>query len=154
MAVTPGKPVERPHQCLRTQTGDVPERVLEHALLRSDLRALLDMLHGAPAAGAEERAPRRGTCGAFFFDPHDLRGFPRGLLAVSGVFDAFARDGIIDEHGFSPDVGHAATLPVERLDKGDRHRGLQAQLHRLTNSRQWASLEWPSVSRTSSSSLR
>src|SRR5258708_16221677 len=78
------------------------------------------MLHRTSAAGPEENATRGNSRRALLLDPHDLRGFPRGLLAVSGVFDELAGDCIVDEHRFSPDVGHAATLPVEGLDKGDR----------------------------------
>src|SRR5258708_22784209 len=83
------------------------------------------MLHRTSAAGPEENATRGNSRRALLLDPHDLRGFPRGLLAVSGVFDELAGDCIVDEHRFSPDVGHAATLPVEGLDKGARHRGLR-----------------------------
>ena len=154
VAVSPREPVQRPQHRLGTNPTDVPERVFEHALLGRDLRPLFDVLHRASAAGPEESAARGDSRRALLLDPHDLRGFPRGLLAVSGVFDELAGDGVVDEHRFSPDVGDAARLPVEGLDEGGRHRGLRVQLHRPTNSRQWDSLEWASVSRTSSSSRR
>ena len=44
--------------------SDVPQRILEHALLGGDLRREIDVLHGAAAADAEVRAARRDPAGA------------------------------------------------------------------------------------------
>ncbi len=152
--VSPGKPVQRPQHRLGANAAQVPERVLEHALLGGYLRAFFDVLHRASAAGAEEDAARGNSRRAFALDPHDPRGFPRGLFAVSGVLDELARNGIVDEHRLALDVGHAAALPVEGLDKRDRHAAPGYWLQRPTNSRQCASPDLANVSRTNCSSLR
>ena len=54
-AVAPGGPLDRAQQALGPHLGQVPEVVLQHALLDRHLRRRIDVLHCATAANIEMR---------------------------------------------------------------------------------------------------
>src|SRR5262249_42650234 len=153
VAVAPGGTVQRPQHSLGAHAADVPQRVLEHALLGGDLAAIIDVLHRAAAASAEEGAAWCYARGGLPADSNDLRQLERRLLAVRGVLDFLAGDRAVDEDRLALDVRDAAPFAVERLDARDRHAG-PAYFQCPRNSRQCGSPDFARVSRTSVSSFR
>ena len=77
---------DRPQHLLRPDARDVPESVLQHALLRRNLGARLDVLHRAAPADAEEAAARRDARGEEqpYLRPHEVDTLQilRGSLTV------------------------------------------------------------------------
>src|SRR5262249_37626198 len=117
VAISPGQSVQRPQHSLRPHAADMPQRVLEHTLLRRYLSGPLDVLHRAAAAGAEEGAAGRDPRGGFLAYPHELRELERRLFPVRRVLDLLAGHRAVDEDRLALDVRDAAPFPVERFDQ-------------------------------------
>ncbi len=82
LAITPCLPRDWPHDGFSPDLADVPQALLEDALLDRDLRPSVQMLHRAAAAHAEMRAPRLHPHRGRLVYPRHLRQFERRLLAV------------------------------------------------------------------------
>ena len=109
--------MNRRQQLAGAHAADVPERVLEHALLGGDLRRRFQMLQAAAAADAEMRAKRRHTrrTGA-----QNTRGACKLVgrpPAMNLDADELAGQGPFDEHRFAVDARDAAAFLIERGDE-------------------------------------
>src|SRR5205823_10997278 len=96
VAIAPGDAVDRREQLVRAHAADVPQSILEYALLDRDLRGGLEVLQAATAADAEVGAGRRRarrTGGAQFRHARQLvvglaaKHFDRNTLADQRPFD-------------------------------------------------------------------
>ena len=101
--------------------SDVPQRVLEHALLGGRLRDRIEMLHRTPAAHAEMLAPRYNALGAGLDDACHLGKVVTRPLAIDRIFDPLARKCPLDEDDLAVNVRDPATFVIQRLDDCDRH---------------------------------
>ena len=127
LAVAPVGPAHRPQDALGADLAEMPQRILERALLGRDLRGDVEVLHLAAAADAEVRAARHDALRA-------AHGEARRSVACSQLFlrrltcdaNLFARQRILDEDDLAfAVVGDALRLEIERLDPkpflGARH---------------------------------
>jgi len=112
---------------LRRELAEVPEGILEDALLGRRLRHRIEVLHRAATAGAEVRAARRHPLRARLEHAHG-----RGLgiarpLAQHLIFHLLAGQRPLDEDGLAVHMADAATLVVERFDDCNGHDGYRAE---------------------------
>ena len=123
VAVLPAGPVDRREHLLRLHLADVPQRVLEHALLHRDLRGEIDVLQRAAAAQRRSSAQRgvaRLAAGSSTVSTRaDLE---RRLLAEDRRGDALARQRAFDEDRLAVAAGDAAAFLVERFDERSRRK--------------------------------
>ena len=112
LAVAPGRTVDRRIQHFGVQTADMPESVLEHALLGRCLGRRLQMLHAAAAADAEIPAARFTALCAGLQNAERSCLLVTGLSAEAGILDFLAGQGALDEYRLAFDVGDAATFVV------------------------------------------
>mmetsp|Transcript_53296 Transcript_53296/g.125193 ORF Transcript_53296/g.125193 Transcript_53296/m.125193 type:complete len:290 (+) Transcript_53296:1107-1976(+) len=121
VAVAPGRAFDRPQQHLGLDLAEMPELVLNHALLHGHLRPGLQMLHLAAPAGArvqaEMRAARRHPQRAFLLDLGELALLPVVLAPCNLRLDDLARQGTVDEHHLAVGVvRHALRLKFDAFD--------------------------------------
>ena len=121
LTVTPGFAVDRREQFAGAHARDVPERVLEHALLDCDLRGRIQVLQAAAAANAEMRAGRRYTRGARGVKLGHACELVVGLAAKDFDGDALADQRAFDEDGLAVDAGDASAFLIERGDDDGIH---------------------------------
>ncbi len=119
--VAPRRPFDRAQHQLGLDLAEVPEVVLQHALLHRHLRLRREMLHLAAAARAgmqaEVRTARRDALRALAADGHEIGLLP--LLLALDDLDArlLARQRAVDEHDDAFAVVRDA-LRIE-VDAGD-----------------------------------
>ena len=102
---------------LRFHSADVREAVFQHPLFRRHLRALVQVLVGAAAAGAEPAATRGHAKRA---GPEYLAGLcllETGFLAVAAVAHEFAGQGALDEEGLALEVADTTAFVVQGFDE-------------------------------------
>src|SRR5450759_3349795 len=113
LAIAPGLPVDRAQDGFRLDLADVPQGVFENALLDSDLRPCVQMLHRTAAAHAEMFAPGLHAHSRRLVYLGDLRQLERRLLAVRAVTDYLAGQRAFDEDHLAFDARNTATFLVE-----------------------------------------
>src|SRR6266545_6614595 len=104
-----------------THPRDVPECVLEHALLNRDLRGGIQVLEAAAAADPEMRAGRRDACGTRGVKLGHARKLIAGLAAKHFDRDPLADQRAFDEDSLAVDAGDAAAFLIERGDDDGVH---------------------------------
>src|SRR5580698_8270074 len=98
------------------------EIVFKHALLDGNLRAHIEVLHRATAAGAKELTLRLGADHAFTQHIDHFRLFETWLATVAQIGDALAGQCALDENHlawgavFVDGATYAARFHVERFD--------------------------------------
>ena len=128
LPVAPIGPLHRPQHPFRPHLAEMPQRVLERALLDRDLRGDVEVLHLAAAADAEVPATRDDALGALLAQLDERRPLPRVLAAPHRNADFLARQRVLDEDDLALRVVRdALRLQIERLDPqpflGARHAG-------------------------------
>ena len=126
LPVVPVRPAHRPQHALGADLAEMPERILERALLGRDLRGDVEVLHLAAAADAEMRAARHDPLRAFTTKLDQRRLLPVVLAPLGRDANLFSRQRILDEDDLAFAVaGDALRLEIERLDPkpflGARH---------------------------------
>ena len=116
--VAPRRPVDRRQQRRRPHAGDVPQRVLERALLRRDLGHDIEMLERAASADAEVGTARQDAVGTRAKDRFRACEFPRGLALERRDRRSLAGQGALDEDRLPVDARDATAFLVERFDVG------------------------------------
>ncbi len=121
LPIAPGRPLDRPQHLRGPQPAQVPELVLEHALLDRNLRGRVQVLHLAAAAGAgmqaEVRASRRHALRAGLAQLGQHRLLPLPLAPRHVDPHPLTGQGTLDEDDLA--VGAARNpvgVEVERLD--------------------------------------
>ena len=129
LPVVPVRAAHRPEHALGPHLAEVPERVLEGALLGRDLRGDVEVLHLAAAADAEVRAARHDALRALTAQLDERRLLPVVLAPLDCDPHFLARQRVLDEHDLAfAVVGNALRLEIERLDPqpfvGARHAAI------------------------------
>src|SRR5690606_34372535 len=101
--------------------ADVPQRILEHALLDRGLGTGIQMLHRTAAAHAEVPTLGLHSLRARGGHAHQLRQLVAGTLAIDRVFNLLARQGAVVEGGLAVDVGDAEAVVIDRFYYSDWH---------------------------------
>ena len=117
LPVAPGGPSIGRSTCSGRDLAEVPERVLERALLGRHLRGDVQVLHRAAAADAEVRATRHDPLRALPAQGDQRRLLPVALAPADRDLHLLAGERVLDEHHLALGVvRHALRLEVERLD--------------------------------------
>ncbi len=124
MAVAPGGAVDRGQELRRAHASEVPQRILERALLGRNLCTGVLVLQRAAAADAEMRAARIDARRAGSEDALRARDLVRRFALQRGDRHALARERTFDEDRFTGDPRNTAALLVERADLDRRWRGV------------------------------
>src|SRR5208282_3405604 len=121
MPVTPGGAVDRREQLARLHPSDVPERILEHALLHRDLRRRIEVLQAAAATDAKIAAGGRHARGARDMELGDAREIVVALAAKDLDIGLLADQPAFDEHGLAVDPSDPTAFLIERGDDDGFH---------------------------------
>ncbi len=117
VAIAPVRASQGTQQRLRPHLGNVPEVVLQGALLEGELGLRVDVLHAAAAADAEMRATRLDARVGRALPFHSVALLPLGLAAGDAHAHHLAGQGARGKHHFAIGaVGNAPGLEVKRLD--------------------------------------
>ncbi len=127
VAIAPGRAVDRRIHDLRLHAADVPQRILQHALLGGGLRHRVQVLHRAAAAGAEIGTTWGHALRAGLQHARGVGLFVARLHTIGLVLHALARQRAVDEDRLAFHMGDAATFVVQRLDDCDGHGWLPAR---------------------------
>jgi len=103
---------------LGANAADVPQGILQHALLDRDLGARIEMLQAAAAAVAEVRAERRHPLGTRLEHLDERGDFVRGFLVVRRAGDCFTRQRAFDKNSLAIAARNAAEFMARNAESG------------------------------------
>ena len=117
VAIAPSGALDRPEHLIGRDLGQVPQTILERALLGRQLGTGLQVLHLAATACSDIPAARSDALRTLAAHRGDRGLLPLVLAAENADLNLFTGQRALDEHDLALGVvGHALPLEIEGLD--------------------------------------